>query len=272
MEILFLGTAAAEGWPAVFCSCHACSEARRLGGKDFRTRAGALIDNIVKIDFGPDVVCQMQRTGRDLTKVSTLLFTHEHDDHCIPAELAYRKRGFITADTVLPEIEVYGNGYVMDALRRHIPDPASIEGQYFPLAACQPVTTADGTSVFPVPAAHTAGALLLRIERGGKRLLWGHDTGIVDDETIDALAGVPLDIAVFDCTYGATSVAQHHHMGIEGIVATAERLRKVGAITDATKLVATHFSHNSGLLHEQLVERFKPYGVTPAYDGMVLEV
>ena len=272
MEILFLGTAAAEGWPAPFCSCHACREARRLGGNDIRSRAGALIDNAVKIDYGPDVVCQMQRFGRDLTHVSTLLFTHEHDDHFMPSELLYRKRGFVTADTVLPELAIYGNDHVMRLLREQIPDPASIEAKYFPLTAFRTVTTHDGTSVFPAPAAHTEGALLLRIERNGRRLLWGHDTGIVAQETIDALRGAPLDIAVFDCTYGPAAGEQRHHMGIEGVVATVERLRKAGAVTGSTRLVATHFSHNGGMLHEQLAERCRPHGITAAYDGMIMEV
>ena len=38
MKIRFLGTAAAEGWPAVFCACESCKRAERLGGKDIRTR------------------------------------------------------------------------------------------------------------------------------------------------------------------------------------------------------------------------------------------
>ena len=32
MQFQYLGTAAAEGWPAVFCRCKYCLEAQRLGG------------------------------------------------------------------------------------------------------------------------------------------------------------------------------------------------------------------------------------------------
>ncbi len=38
MKLTYLGTAAAEGWPAVFCNCPCCRQARVLGGKDIRTR------------------------------------------------------------------------------------------------------------------------------------------------------------------------------------------------------------------------------------------
>ncbi|HPC76977.1 MAG TPA: carbon-phosphorus lyase, partial [bacterium] len=44
MEIMFLGTAAAEGWPGVFCSCDYCKKARELGGKNIRTRSSVLIE------------------------------------------------------------------------------------------------------------------------------------------------------------------------------------------------------------------------------------
>jgi len=36
--------------------------------------------------------------------------------------------------------------------------------------------------------------------------------------------------------------------------------------------VATHFSHNGGLLHEQLEEALVPAGFSVAYDGMEIEV
>ena len=34
--------AAAEGWPALFCHCDVCREARRLGGKDVSAEFPAL--------------------------------------------------------------------------------------------------------------------------------------------------------------------------------------------------------------------------------------
>ena len=51
MKFKFLGTAAAEGFPAIFCRCKACEEARLLRGKNIRTRAQALINNDLLIDF-----------------------------------------------------------------------------------------------------------------------------------------------------------------------------------------------------------------------------
>ena len=47
MEILFCGTAAAEGWPALFCVCNACSQAREIGGKEVRSRAAYMLGDLL---------------------------------------------------------------------------------------------------------------------------------------------------------------------------------------------------------------------------------
>ena len=54
MKLKYLGTAAAEGIPALFCRCEMCAYARKAGGKEIRRRAGALLDGTLKLDFGPD--------------------------------------------------------------------------------------------------------------------------------------------------------------------------------------------------------------------------
>ena len=52
MQLIYLGTAAAEGIPGAFCSCAICQEARRLGGRNIRTRSQALIDDHWNSLFG----------------------------------------------------------------------------------------------------------------------------------------------------------------------------------------------------------------------------
>ena len=52
MKILYLGTGAAEGVPAVFCNCDTCREARRRGEKEFHSRSQVLIDGLDGERFG----------------------------------------------------------------------------------------------------------------------------------------------------------------------------------------------------------------------------
>ena len=54
MKIQYLGTAAAEGIPAIFCECETCKKTRERGGKNIRTRSQALIDDKILIDLPAD--------------------------------------------------------------------------------------------------------------------------------------------------------------------------------------------------------------------------
>ena len=90
MRIRYLGTAAAEGWPALFCRCEACRKAASLGGKNIRTRAQAVIDDRILMDLGPDTYLHMLHQGLDLPAIHTLLVTHAHQDHWYPLELLLR--------------------------------------------------------------------------------------------------------------------------------------------------------------------------------------
>jgi phosphoribosyl 1,2-cyclic phosphate phosphodiesterase len=272
MELTILGTAAAEAWPAPFCRCDACQTARRRGGPEIRSRAGALVDNDLKIDFGPDTVSQLQRTGRDLCDLRTLVFTHDHSDHLVPSELEWSGGVFTNTPPEVP-IAVYGNGRVLDLIAAAFPTP---EKQNLdlrePLRPLEPVTTDTGDTILPLPADHAPDALLLRITRAdGTTLFWGHDSGLYPPATLEALSdGTVLSLAVFDTTYGGIRGANRGHMGVDGVILMVDTLRQRGAITERTVCVATHFSHNGGLLHPQLVEAFLPHGILVAYDGIVL--
>ena len=52
MRLFFLGTAAAEGYPAIFCQCANCHQARLLGGRNLRHRSALLVNDDLLIDFG----------------------------------------------------------------------------------------------------------------------------------------------------------------------------------------------------------------------------
>lgn len=81
MEIQYLGTAAAEGLPALFCDCETCRKARVAGGKEVRTRTQAVVDRRVLIDFPPDTYAHALSYSLKLGQIQHLLITHSHMDH-----------------------------------------------------------------------------------------------------------------------------------------------------------------------------------------------
>lgn len=272
MEILFCGTAAAEGWPALFCTCNACQEARRRGGKDVRSRAAYMVGEDVRIDFGPDSNLHQQKYDLAYEKLAHLLVTHSHDDHWFVKDLAYRKKGF---SVVPPEpLEVWGNAKVESKFTAANGEDWSLYNMVFHrLIAWQPVELSAGLTATPVLAAHdrTEECLNFRLEQAGRVALLGHDTGWYDPPTWEFLSDKALDLLVLDCTHGSED-HERNHLGGAALVRARDEFAKRGALSARAVVVATHFSHNGGWLYEDLERFFAPHGIQVAYDGLRLTV
>jgi phosphoribosyl 1,2-cyclic phosphate phosphodiesterase len=87
VKLTFNGTAAAEGFPAVFCECKYCKKARELGGKNIRTRSSCLINEEYLIDFPPDTYMHTLYGSLKLSNVKHVIITHHHKDHFAPDDL-----------------------------------------------------------------------------------------------------------------------------------------------------------------------------------------
>ena len=114
---------------------------------------------------------------------------------------------------------------------------------------------ADELTVTALKADHMRDeeALLFIICDEEKGIFYAHDSGWYPEETWLRLVGKELDLVNFDCTFGPIS-NRHGHMGIPEILEAREKLWDIGAIKREAKCVITHFSHNSGLLYQELVE------------------
>ena len=81
MELTFLGTAAAEGYPDPFCTCPNCEAARAEGGPSLRLHSSALINDDLLIDLGPHLIAASMRHGLRLNAIPYAIQTHPHNDH-----------------------------------------------------------------------------------------------------------------------------------------------------------------------------------------------
>ncbi len=268
MEILFCGTAAAEGWPALFCTCAACQEARRRGGKNLRSRAAYMLGERVRVDFGPDSNLHQQKYGLAYERLNHLIVTHSHDDHWFPKDLAYRRAGF---SVVPPEpLHVWGNAKVEARfVEANGSDWDKFHLAFHRLTAWQPVDLGEGLTATPVLAAHDRSeeCVNFRLESQGRAALLGHDTGWYAAPTWEFLSDKPLDLLVLDCTYGSED-NQSGHLGCPAVVRMRDALAQRGALASEARCIATHFSHNGGWLHEDLERFFAPHGIEVAWDGL----
>lgn len=274
MRLQILGTAAAEGWPAVFCGCTNCQRARELGGRNIRTRSGAVLGTTHKIDFSPDSFSQALRHSLDWEKLEHIFVTHSHGDHFYPAEIAMRQEVFAhppVGQERMRELRIYGDRYVYERLVEAVPNYEAANVTFHQLEAFTPVRAGSIMAV-PLPADHMLdkNAFIYLFSEKGKTLLYALDTGWFPGETWDFLdSGLTLDCVVLDATCGSLSCSSGH-MGIGEVIRTKEELTKRGLLAEKAVVIANHFSHNGGLLHHELEERLAPHGIITAYDGMTV--
>ncbi len=277
MEILFLGTSAAEGWPALFCTCEHCRRAAEAGGRNVRTRPSILIDEAILVDPGPDLYHHVLSYRLRLADLAGIVVTHAHLDHLLAGEFHFTSPPFAHRDMSRP-IPIHGNAEVLRWLREGIRSDDDDEirrqagfdlqlaqpGEPFEIAAC---------TITPLEADHDSSqqCLFYLFESSGKAYLQANDTGYFPEATWDRLAGKRLDAVSLDCTNGKVDHRQGH-MGVDAVIDVVERLRKQGQLAPGAPAVATHFSHNGGLLHDELEAALNPHGIDVAYDGMRLAI
>ena len=276
MKLTYLGTAAAEGAPGVFCYCAHCREARRLGGKNIRTRSQSLLNDDLLIDLPPDTYHHFLQYGIEGDRIPYLLITHPHSDHFYANEALFR-RGAYAHDMRAPVLQIFGSAASLDkliALHGHVPS-----GLSFTVLEPYETVNVGEYRVTPLPARHMldepGAAYTYVIEREGKTIYYAHDTGLPFDEVFDFIRarGLCFDLVSMDCTCGDIPTKDTSgHMGIENNVRMTKRLREMGAITPKTVCVINHFSHNCDPLQERLEALVAPMGWRVSFDGYAVEI
>ncbi len=275
MKIQFLGTAAAEGIPALFCKCETCRTARELGGKEIRTRCQTLIDGKLMIDFGPDTYHHALTNGIRLADVHDYLITHTHADHLYPQEISMFGSGYARLPEDYPPFHFHGSeetvekiasvvAQVSDRVKTHVLEPF----QTYEIA---------GMQVTPLKATHGSQMpFIYIIESNNKRILYLHDTALFPAETEDYLyTNRPhFDLISFDCCFGTWENRKSYggHMPFSQNRQIAQRMKEEGMIDNNTKLIVNHFSHNAPDVLYKDRAAYEKYNFIMTYDGLEIEI
>jgi len=267
MRLLFLGTAAAEGYPGVFCSGDCCNKARRLGGKNLRLRSALLVNDDLLIDFGPDLLASAQRFNLNLWNVTTGLVTHAHMDHFFTGNFEMRADAF-TGQKPPPTLHLYGPRDVAAILEQGSQDLGVIHLESHTVRAFDQWES-QGYHIRAYHAHHAVGsleALFYSVDDGKHAILYATDTGRFPEDTRKALVGHTFNVIVLEETLGNADYDQH--LGFESFMEQVRWIRSEGLIRPRGRVIAHHFSHSGNPLHEELEAFFQPHGVGVAYDGM----
>ncbi|MBE6613188.1 MAG: hypothetical protein E7632_11935 [Ruminococcaceae bacterium] len=282
----FLGTGAGEGTPDPFCTCPVCENARRVGGREVRTRSSFMLSDTMLIDIGADYFAQAVMQGVSFADLEHILITHTHDDHLNYTFLWERLVRRAGAEQTL---HVYFTGEAYDYINDFYLSAKGVGSEKFlqgvELVRLEHGMTYDigGWKVTPLRGRHgtafeknTANFLM---EKGGESLYYALDSGYFLDETFDALAGRRIGTFIMECTNaiienGAAkqiTTFPGGHMDLALCLMTLDRLYESGGITADSRIYLTHISPNR-TTHAELCEFLaaldKPYRITAAYDGL----
>ncbi|MBR5783376.1 MAG: hypothetical protein IKY33_04040 [Clostridia bacterium] len=277
MKLQYLGTAAAEGIPAIFCTCETCRLARKTGGKNIRTRSQALIDDQLMIDFPADTYLHCTAHGIDLTNIHHYLITHTHADHLYPMDLHMLRRGFANLPADHPPYHFWGGKEMVEMLQPYV-DIDRMDGRLILHELTIGVPTMVGEHlVTAFPAQHgTVSPYIYLIERNGKSLLYANDTGALLPDVWDYLfkARQHLSAVSMDCTHGNKLVTKEGagHMGFVNIQEICATLEQKGHIDFLTKRIVNHFSHNHPQVNYTDHAVYEDKGYIMSYDGLVVEI
>jgi adenosylcobinamide kinase/adenosylcobinamide-phosphate guanylyltransferase len=229
-----------------------------------------LVDDALLIDCGPDAPRAATRLGTSLAGVRLLLFGHAHPDHFGPKALVWR--GW--SSQAGQPLEV-------------IAPPAAIE-------ACRQWADPDGPISFTeiragdeliregyIIRAHAArhggpdiGPAVLFDLTGPDttRLLYAADTAPLSDAALPGDTSHPYDVVLLEETFGDArgeqAVGDHH--GLDTFATTVAAMRRLGAITESSRVVAVHLGHGNppgAELHRRLAQ----IGAVALPDGAVIE-
>ncbi len=283
MDLTFLGTAASEGYPVAFCGCQGCERARALGGPSLRHRAAALVDGVLLLDLGPDVMAASLALGVPLTAVQYCLLTHEHADHFDGSNLRSRSP---SAQVAAPLMELYASAgalrHAAAALEARLPSAGIFDlavEQQLNLKFC-PVTPGETFRAGPyrvtaIPAQHDPRitALLYAIEKDGRSLFYATDTGPLAEAAWTALHewGGRFDVVVLDHTFGLDERSTGHN-NADQFMETMEQMQASSLLAEGCRVFAHHIAHHSNPDHDALSAYAAARGYDVAYDGLTVRV
>lgn len=281
--MLFLGTGSADGIPNPFCTCRICENARKVGGKECRTRASFLLDETTLIDMGQDFFTQARDYSLRFDKLENVLCTHMHDDHInyfFLWERLVKRAGtdkplhvWFTGEAEKFFTDFYFVSPLVEGGKRMASAPNAVlhkmEFGKPEIIGSKKVTPLRGNHA----TAFEKNSSNFLIEENGKKLYYAVDSGYFIDETFQALEGQALDLFIGECTFPAKDLVRREdgHMDLIRVMENLDKLYEIGAVNDKTRVFLTHIGP-VGMTHEELCRYFetidRPYSITVAYDGL----
>jgi len=272
MKLIFLGTGAAEGIPAMRCRCERCRQARVLGCRELRQNSGLYIQGDrgerILIDCPSQTKARLNDFGVDDGELSHLLVTHYHQDHTngfyfLAGNTA--KNG-VTVDSPL---SVFLSRDSRDSLVEQFHPREAVS---FHIIRHMDRFRTGEISVTALETNHLAfsqgdeGRVCLGflLESSSSTVAYLADASRhLPSDTEALLREMKPDCLILECTF-AGFPENTRHLDIPAVLDLKERI-------PAKRIILTHISHRN-LGHGELTALMEKHGIETAWDGMTAEI
>lgn len=277
MKFQYLGTAASEGLPALFCQCDICSKSRKKGGKHIRTRSQAIINDDLLIDFNADTFMHFIKFGIDSSKIKYCIVTHNHSDHFYPEDLIMRISPYSHLKEDFP-LTVYGSEIVGKAMSEVLFTARHSDSIKFKSVYEFNKFKAGDYEITPLKALHgqDSGPLIYMISKCGKTILYAHDTAYFHESVWKYFEETKpyFNFVSLDCTQANDPEMNYNsHMNLADNIKVKERLLALDSADENTVFACNHFSHNGLNSDYASFEKIAAKnGFLTSYDGMKFEI
>lgn len=280
MKIKILGTGAAEGVPAPFCKCRFCEYSRDHLDEELRKRSSVLVDDVLMVDFGPDILWNSLIHKVEYCNIKYIIFSHSHFDHfCISSLLLASKK--YRENKISAPIVLVGSEQLLKKLQKLIDimeiDSRDFWSNYeFIIAKHGEKISLGNYIVEIIPSTHskTEECFLFLIKDKKNTFFYSTDTSIYDVEEAFGEYTGSIDLILSDCTYGLKShnAFRNRHMGIDDNFEIWKKMYSRGLLKDTSQYILTHFSHDSMIPYHMMCDYTKKKNMEVAYDGMEIKL
>jgi len=290
MKITFLGTAAAELYPGVWCKCDYCTYAREKGGRNIRFSSSIHFAEKCLIDFPADIFNKALQHKIDLLPTELLLCTHSHEDHFNPQMLywRYKHHGLEQIQgeekynapcarfTDLPLLRIFGNRKIFRKME-HIFENRELADHA--LDFCIPEAYREyhhgGIDFIPMIANHTdkdgERGFIYLVNALNKSFLYAVDSGPYINRTRDCIKAHKVDAVIMESTFGDRDLGGGH-MTMNRVKEETEFFRDSKIFTGEPRVILTHFSPHRCPPYDRLTEILQGTCMESAWDGMVVDL
>jgi len=260
IQILFLGTGAAD-WPSPYPS-----PVNQTQPGATRGLSSVLIDDSVLIDCGPTVPDAIRHFGVNADRITDILLTHTHADHC---DLDAIRRLLCERRAKQP-VNLWAHPSALAAL-------PEIDGICRCDAPVGDTFTLHDITITSLAANHDVDeqtALHFQLQKPAASLLYATDGAWFPRGTWSHLMQTKLDAIIWDATCGESPgdwrIFEHNSVDMINIM--RQTFTKQQVLSPRATIYLTHLAKTLCAPHDEMTKRLAPQGLIPAYDGLTVSI